>query len=127
MLAAGRALGMEKEKKILSIQELAFRELGRRADLPLHFRVIRAMVEGCRVPGLGEEWHPTQLLGRRGLEGRKTLGLSPESHSFAQCRCVGTPSLQRKPHLKVGEQEKANRLGSQVHSSGACRGERLEG
>ncbi|XP_032460572.1 zinc finger HIT domain-containing protein 1 isoform X1 [Phocoena sinus] len=47
---SGRALGMEKEKKILSIQELAFRELGRRADLPLHFRVIRAMVRGDSFP-----------------------------------------------------------------------------
>lgn len=56
---------MEKGKKVLIFLELAFWEEDRHADLPLHF--VRAMAEGCAAPGRMKEWHPIQLLERRGL------------------------------------------------------------
>ena len=116
--------GDEERRTILRAQELAFRERGRHADLPLCFRVIRAMVEGCKAPGLREEWHPSNpASGKEGTgkawRERKRLDcvlkvtVSLSASAWGLLPCGGNRTRQ------VGEQENVDCLGNQVHSSRA--------
>lgn len=84
----------------------------------MHFRVIRTMAEGCTGRS-GTQPCFWEGGNHDGLEVKRTLGLSLETRVRFHSVQVRRDSFQVSgtARAKAEKQEKASRLGSQVHSS----------